>query len=124
MSSNTLTDQQLDDFEQLYNIKIEPDHRELLKTEKNALDGRESERQYLLTLALAPMQCAGCLKTTCLYATALHRGHNGHGNNDDDYECNFCHASLHMSVMLIGGAHMFSLQPGQTVIVPDQEPQQ
>ena len=41
---------------------------------------------------------------------------------DDSYECPLCTARLKYHMSLIAGFDFFTLQPGQTILVPDVPP--
>lgn len=123
---NPLTEDQLHHLSKLYSVSFTETELHLLTTptssgrSRSGLTGLESQRAYLLHLALEPMECPACHGITCLRASALNPDANGsgHGTGDFDYACHHCKAKLRYHLGLIAGEQWWSLQPGQTVRVP------
>jgi ribosomal protein L37AE/L43A len=97
-----LTQDQIVDYERMYGTTITDEHKRVLKTPPGELAPLDRQTQMLVEQALAPMSCPACTEDTCMYATSTRKDKNGHGVNDDDYECNFCHAPLHYHLGITG----------------------
>jgi hypothetical protein len=122
----------IESLEGLYGLTFTDREKALITALPGALTPIDAQRAYLLKLALQRLYCPGCNGITCRLAACTLRERfsemetgpaTGWGAiPDDSYECPLCTARLKYHMSLIAGFDFFTLQPGQTILVPDVPP--
>jgi hypothetical protein len=118
ISKATLDEGDLTNLESLYSFKFTAQERELLLNTGNGylFSPRDQQRQYILRLALEPLQCPCCMRIVCQRSCGFET-FNSEPKPDDSYECPLCDVKLQWGMELIGGGQFLLMLPGQTVTI-------
>jgi hypothetical protein len=103
------TDDQISQAEQLYAITLSDGEWTLLQTPDPLLGHRDSQRLYILAMALQPSRCPACGYILCQRSACTQAWNPDTSTPDDAYACPNCKAGLTWHLGMIGGAQWFSL---------------
>jgi hypothetical protein len=107
-------------LEKLLGITLDDREVTLLTTQNSVLGPLDSQRAFLLTMALTPVPCPACQQPVSRRSADPDWDVNG-STPDDRYVCPRCGAKLTWHLSLTGD-QSFTLNPGQAVTTPPAKP--